>query len=170
MENKPETNIPVVSAIIERTKNWAVEVLVQTRWKPDRDPEYSGTLEMPAGWIDKYENVYDALRREVFEETGLKIKKFYPDIKTKVHEPRDDSAFAFVPFCANQQLKGGQPWIGFVFVCEVEDGDPVPQEDEVKDIRWMKKEDLKDIFEKTPEKIFTLQLGVLDFYLNSDSR
>lgn len=43
-----EINISVVSAIVERNHNGKTEVLVQTRWKPDKDPEYAGTLEIPA--------------------------------------------------------------------------------------------------------------------------
>ena len=66
-------NFAVVSAIIEREWNGHTEVLVQTRWKPERDPVYSGTLEIPAGGVDQYENVYDAVKREVFEETHEKI-------------------------------------------------------------------------------------------------
>ena len=156
--------IPVVSAIIERQNKGEAEVLIQTRWKPERDPVYSGTLEIPAGWIDKYENVYDALRREVKEETGLEVTKITPDIHTKSYSPRDDESFAFVPFCCQQQTKGGRPWIGFVFLCEVENKEPVPQDDEVRDIKWMKKIELKALFVKDPAKFFTLQLGVLDYY------
>lgn len=161
---------PVVSAIIERRIDGDVEILVQTRWKPEKDPEYSGALEIPAGWIDKYENVYDAIRREVYEETGLKVLKIKPDIKTKTFSPRDDGNFAFVPFCCQQQTKGGKPWVGFVFICEVEDKEPKPQEEEVRDIRWMKRDDLKKLFLTHPEEIFTLQLGALDFYFNSDNK
>ena len=161
-----ETNIPVVSAIVERVRNGETEVLIQTRWKPERDPEYSGTLEIPAGWTDKYENVYDTLKREILEETGLVVTRIKPDIKTRVHSPRNDGSFAFVPFCCQQQLKGGKPWVGFVFLCEVEDKEPVAQAEEVKDIRWMKKSELEKIFKETPEKIFTLQLGTLDYYFN----
>ncbi len=161
-----KVNIPVVSAIIERLHKGEKEILVQTRWKPERDPIYSGTLEIPAGWIDEYENVYDALKREVLEETGLKITKITPDIKTKIHSPKDDGSFAFVPFCCQQQIKGGKPWVGFVFLCEVDDTEPIAQAEEVKNIKWIKKAELKDIFTKTPEKIFTLQLGVLDYYFN----
>lgn len=161
------TNIPIVSAIIERIRNGETEVLIQTRWKPESDPIYSGTLEIPAGWIDLYENVYDALKREVLEETGLKIKTIKPDIKTKIFTTgKNDGSFAFVPFVCQQQVKGGKPWVGFVFVCEVEDGDPVPQDSEVKDIQWMNKNELRKIFEQSPEKFFALQLGVLDYYLN----
>lgn len=157
---------PVVSAIIERIRGGKKQILVMTRWKPDRDPVYSGTLEIPAGHIDAYENVYKALRREVFEETGLKIVKFTPDLKTKIYAPRHDGAFAFMPFCCQQQLENGRPWIGFVFLCEVEDGEPIPQEGETKDITWMDCDVLKKILERSPEKIFTLQLGVLDFYFH----
>lgn len=158
--------IPVVSAIIQRKNNGKVEVLVQTRWKPDRDPIYSGTLEIPAGWIEKYENVYDALRREVYEETGLKVVRIYPDVKTQTFSSHDDESFAFVPFCCQQQLKGGKPWIGFVFLCEVENKEPVAQSDEVKDIQWMNKTKLQELVEKNPEKIFTLQLGALSYYFS----
>ncbi len=111
--------------------------------------------------------MYDALKREVFEETGLKIVKIKPDIQTKTYSPKNDASFAFMPFCAQQQLKGGKPWIGFAFICEVESGDIKGQPEEVRDVQWMKKEEFKKIFNETPEKIFTLQLGVLDFYFNS---
>ncbi len=163
----PKTNIPVVSAIIERIHNSATQVLVQTRWKPERDPVYSGTLEIPAGWIDEYENVYDALKREVLEETGLVITKIKPDRQTSFHHTnKDDTSFAFLPFCCQQQLKGGKPWVGFVFLCEVEDSEPIAQETEVKDIRWMDKDELRKVFNENPDSIFTLQLGVLDYYFS----
>ena len=159
---------PIVSAIIEREHDGVTEILVQTRWKPDRDSEYSGTLEIPAGWIDKYENVYEAVKREVFEETGLKVLGIFPDIRTKTHSPNNDGSFAFQPFCCQQQIKGGHPWIGFAFICNVEDKEPEAQQEECKDIRWIKKSEMKKLFEKHPEKIFTLQLGVLDYYFNSE--
>ena len=44
-----DVNLPIVSAIIEREHNGEQEILVQTRWKPERDPLYSGALEIPAG-------------------------------------------------------------------------------------------------------------------------
>jgi 8-oxo-dGTP pyrophosphatase MutT (NUDIX family) len=160
-----DVNLPIVSAIIEREHDGEKEILVQTRWKPERDPHYSGTLEIPAGGIHPYENVYDAVKREVWEETGLQVTGFSPDIQTKIYAPKDDDCFAFVSFCCQQQLKGGLPRVGFVFLCHVEDAEPVPQHDEVRDIRWMKVSELRKIITETPERIFTLQLGVLDYYL-----
>ena len=84
-----------------------------------------------------YEDVHDAVRREVFEETGLRVTSIEPDVRTKTYAPRNDGCFAFVPFCCVQQLAGGIPRLGFAFVCRVADGEPTPQEDEVRDIRWM---------------------------------
>src|SRR5215510_15138804 len=66
------------------------------------------------------------------------------------------------------RCNGGLPRVGFVFLCQVEDAEPVPQHDEVRDIRWMKVSELRKIFEDTPEQIFTLQLGVLEYYLQHD--
>jgi 8-oxo-dGTP pyrophosphatase MutT (NUDIX family) len=170
LRSGPDGNVAIVSAIIEREHDGEKEILVQTRWKPDRDPLYSGTLEIPAGGIHTYENVYDAVKREVFEETGLRVTSFYPDRRTEIYAPKDDDCFAFVPFCCQQQLKGGLPRVGFVFLCQVEDAEPVPRHEEVRDIRWIKVPELRQIFEATPERIFTLQLGVLDYYLHDERR
>ncbi len=163
-------NFSLVSAIIEREREGETEVLVQTRWKPQADPLYSGTLEIPAGAMNQYENVYDAITREVFEETGLKVTGFRPEVKTRVYSSKGDECFAFVPFCCQQQLKGEWPRVGFVFICTVEDKDPIPEPDEVKNIRWMKKSELKKILAETPKQIFILQLGVLDYYLSYPER
>jgi hypothetical protein len=51
----------------------------------------------------------------------------------------------------------------------VEDAEPVPQHDEVREVRWMKVSELRKIIAATPERIFTLQLGVLEYYLQYDS-
>jgi len=163
-----DVNLPMVSAIIEREHNGEQEIFVQTRWKPERDPLYAGTLEIPAGGMHVYENVYDAVKREVLEETGLRVTSFYPDIRTKTYAPNDDDCFAFVPCCCQQQLKGGLPRVGFVFLCQVEDAEPVSQHEEVRDSRWMQVSALRKIFEETPEKIFTLQWGVLEYDLQHD--
>src|SRR6201982_3686094 len=144
---------PNVSAIIERRQGDHTQVLVQVRWKPAKDPVYSGTFEIPAGKINLHENVYDALRREVFEETGLRVIGFRPDVKTPTYSRNGDKVFAFVPFCCQQQLSG-MGRIGFVFVCTVE-GTAVPAPEEVREITWLDRAELKQLVEATPERIFT---------------
>ena len=66
--------IPCVAAIIEKIINNEKYILIQTRQKED-GAETNGMLEIPAGKIREYENVFVALRREVKEETGLTITK-----------------------------------------------------------------------------------------------
>jgi 8-oxo-dGTP diphosphatase len=157
--------VPIVSAIIERQRGDAREILVQIRWKPEKDPVYSGTFEIPAGGIELHESVYDALKREVFEETGLTVIGFRPDVRTKTHSHNGDDVFAFLPFCCQQQITG-QNRVGFVFVCVVADGsDPVPFPDEVKEIRWVSIGELRALLAESPERIFTFQRPVLEFYL-----
>lgn len=72
MNQSPKT---IISAILTRKENNQTEVFIQTRWKPDVSPTYSGLYEIPAGGIDAYENIYDTIRREVKEECGLEITK-----------------------------------------------------------------------------------------------
>jgi 8-oxo-dGTP diphosphatase len=160
-----KVNFAFVSAIVERQRDGETEILVQTRWKPDKDPVYSGTLEIQAGLLEQYEDIFDAVRREVFEETGLKVTGFKPDARSRMFSANGDECYAFAPFCVSQQVAGEWPRVGVVLVCTVEDKEPVPQPEEVRDIRWMKKAELKKILAETPEKIFVLQAGVLDYYL-----
>ncbi len=87
-----------------------------------------------------------------------------PDTNTKTYAQQGDDSFAFMPFCCVQQTKELNR-VGFVFVCTVEDKEPVGQESEVKDVRWMKKTELRKILEETPENIFTFQVGALGYYM-----
>lgn len=158
--------IPYVGAIVERTHNGKKELLLQTRWKPHADPLYSGTLEFPAGVLDKpYESVYETVAREINEETGLVLKAIKDDSRTKSYSPKgSDESIAFRPYCCTQQLKDGKPWIGFVFICEVEEGEPSAQLSEAKDAKWLPVDEVKDLFEKSPEQFFGLELPAWEYY------
>lgn len=65
---------PCVGAIIRKTVDGERYLLIQERQKVDGGNQ-NGLLEIPAGKIREYENIFSALRREVWEETGLKITK-----------------------------------------------------------------------------------------------
>lgn len=158
--------IPYVGAIIERENNGAIEVLIQMRWKPQTDPVYTGTFEFPVGTLDKpYENIYEALAREIDEECGLKLKNIIGNSTTTiVQSNKGDAVFGFRPFCCTQQLKNGKPWIGFVFICEVENTEPKSYSDESKDIKWVKASEVKLLFTQSPEKLFTLELPAWEYY------
>jgi 8-oxo-dGTP pyrophosphatase MutT (NUDIX family) len=158
--------IPYVAAIIERENNGEKELLIQTRYKPNSDLLYTGTFEFPAGTLDKpYENIFDALAREIEEECGLKLKSIKSDSKTKTFQTdKDDAVFGFQPFCCTQQLKNGKPWIGFVFICEVEDSDPITSSNESQDVRWINAKEMKQIFTESPNSLFSLELPAWGYY------
>lgn len=143
---------------------------MQIRWKPERDPVYSGTLEFPAGVLDKpYEDVHDTLAREIKEETGLTLRAIKQDNRTPAFTTgKDDKIIGFSPFCCTQQLKNGKPWIGFIFICEVEPGEPTPQLSEVKDVRWMKLDEVNEIYKNSPDRLFGLELPAWHYYFEEN--
>src|SRR5258708_37679963 len=139
----------VVSAILEKIDSGVQKVFVQTRWKPSSSPTYSGLLEIPAGHIDGYENVFDAIRREVKEETGLNVTSFIDAYEGEVMANRpNDVSHVFQPFICQQVLEthDGLPWIGFVFRCTVE-GEVIMQADEAKDPKWLTLEELDSLLQ-----------------------
>src|SRR3989344_8668689 len=129
----------IVSAILTRKEDGVMKIFLQTRWKPKSSPTYSGMIEIPAGAIEEYENVYDALKREIKEECNLDIVKIVNDYQGPILQPRaKDRAFVFKPFICQQVLEtdNGLSWVGFVFVCEVT-GEAKSNPDEAKDPRWV---------------------------------
>lgn len=159
----------VISAILFKREAKEIKIFLQTRWKPKTSPTYSGMIEIPAGGIDSYENVYDALKREIKEETNLDIIKIIEDYQSEIDNPKQgDKAFVFKPFICQQALEtnNGLPWIGFVFLCEVE-GKVILEEKEAKDPKWVSIDELKEIVENHSENIFPLQLPVLKYLLKN---
>jgi len=160
----------IISALLVRkNKNNVLELFLQTRWKPTISPTYSGMLEIPAGAIDSYENVYDSLKREIKEETNLEIVKIIDDYQGKIRSPRqNDSSFVFKPFICQQatETNNGLPWIGFVFLCEVK-GEVILNIDEAKDPRWVTESELRKIITEDFQNIFPLQLPVLEYFLEN---
>ena len=160
-------NTLIISALIQRRIGGKRHLFLQTRFKPDKSPAYSGLIEIPAGKIDAYENVYDALGREVKEECGLTVTRTIDDFHTDPAQfDNEDAVFVFRPFLCQQMLRSrhGLPWTGFVFLCETI-GEPKMDNSEAINPRWVSGDELEIILEK-PEMVFPLQFPVLQFYLN----
>lgn len=168
MQQQPKP-IPVVSAILLKKEDDELRVFIQTRWKPKSSPTYSGLLEIPAGVIESYENVYDTLKREIKEETNLDVIRIIDDYHGDILKPnKQDKAFVFKPFICQQvlQTNNGLPWIGFVFLCEVK-GKVQIDEREAKDPKWVSIQELKQIIKNYPETLFPLQLPVLKYFIEN---
>ncbi|MCX6702747.1 MAG: NUDIX domain-containing protein [Candidatus Wolfebacteria bacterium] len=164
MDQEPRV---VVSAIIIKKDEDGIKIFTQARWKPESSPTYSGMIEIPAGGIDSYENVYDALKREIKEECSLDIVRIINDYQGPITQIREkDKFFAFKPFICQQALETdeGLPWVGFVFLCEAK-GDVRLNPHEAKDPAWLSLNELADIVHNKPDTIFPLQLPVLQYFL-----
>ena len=86
---------PAVGAIIERNVNGKDYILIQKRYK---EGDTDKLLEIPAGKIIEYEDIFQALRREIREKTGLKIKEIKGEGDVKVSKVNDYTITSFMPF------------------------------------------------------------------------
>lgn len=168
---KKISEVPVifVAGILERIEGNVKKVFIQTRWKPKTSPIYSGMFEIPGGRINDYENVFDAIDREVKEECGLKIIAFRNSFRGESFKvDQFEQTMIFQPLICQQVLNknDGKLWFGFVFICEVE-GEPKMQKGETKDPRWVSIEELEKLLDEQPEKIFPHQYQALRYYVES---
>lgn len=154
---------PCVGAIIEKTVDDEKYILLQTRQKEDGE-ETNGMIEIPAGKIREYENIFSALRREVWEETGLKITKIQGESDIVSNQVGDITTISFEPYCVTQNLSGAYSIILNTFLCEAE-GDLLDCTDETENIRWEKVSNLEQLIKEKPEKIFFMHLNALKKYL-----
>lgn len=97
--------VPCVAAIIEKIVNNEKYILIQTRQKED-GAETNGMLEIPAGKIREYENIFEALKREVKEETGLTITKILGEDRQVSNLIDGNEVISYTPYCVTQNLSG----------------------------------------------------------------
>lgn len=155
--------IPAVGAIIRKRVNGEEFVLVQNRKKNNGD-RMDGLLEIPAGKIREYENVFEALKREVWEETGLHITFIQGEENCRFLNVEGNKTILFSPYCVTQNLSGAYSIILSTFLCEAE-GTPLERTNETENIRWMKREELKEIVNNSPEHVFLMHVHALRKYL-----
>lgn len=154
--------VPCVAAIIEKIVNNEKYILIQTRQKED-GAETNGMLEIPAGKIREYENIFEALKREVKEETGLTITKILGEDRQVSNLIDGNEVISYTPYCVTQNLSGVYSIILNTFLCEAE-GELLSETNESQNFHWMKIEDLKKILKNNPEKIFLLHINALQKY------
>ena len=121
-------------------------------------------LELPAGKIREYENIFEALRREVKEETGLSITKILGEDNQISNFIKGNEVISYTPYCITQNLSGAYSIILNTFLCEAE-GELLTETNESQNIHWIKIEELKKILKNNPEKIFLFHINALQKYL-----
>ena len=155
--------IPAVGAIIIKRVANDEFILVQNRKKNNGDG-MDGLLEIPVGKIREYENIFDALRREVWEETGLHLTKIKGEEDKQFLNIDGKKTIIFSPYCVTQNLSGAYSIILSTFLCEAE-GELLERTNETENIRWIRRNELKEIVENAPESIFLMHVHALRKYL-----
>jgi 8-oxo-dGTP pyrophosphatase MutT (NUDIX family) len=160
---KEEFQIPGVGAIIERDTDTGKEILIQERFKPN-SPTETGLLEIPAGKIRKFENLFDTLRREVSEETGLEIQHIDAEQNADLLCMQDYTVLSCEPFCVSQNISGSYPILVITFLCSAK-GKLLLETNESKNIRWLPISHVADQLKNHPEAFYAMHIYALNKYL-----
>lgn len=151
-----------VGAIVEKKIGTERYILVQTRQKEDGGTT-NGMIEIPAGKVREYENIFQALRREMREETGLQITKINGEENTVSTVVGSDVIISFEPYCTTQNLSGAYSIIVHVFRCEAE-GELLEESDETQGIHWENVKTIRERLVQNPESIFLMHINALAKY------
>ncbi len=154
---------PGVGGIIEKNIDGIDYILIQDRCKDDAKIEY-GLLEIPAGKIREFENVFDCLRREVWEETGLKVTNIKGEEEAIVLESNGYKVLNYTPFSCSPNIQGTYPIMVQTFICNA-DGDSLDKSNETKNIRWISLIELKELLEGNQSLFYPMHVTTLERYL-----
>ena len=162
-EQKESFSIPGVGGIVIKEFSGKPHILMQIRWKEDA-PSENGLLEIPAGKIRAFESLFDALRREIKEETGLTVTDILGEDGSSVYEANEYRVINFMPFSCAQNLIGKYPIMVFVFLCHVE-GELLPFSGEAKNYQWISLNKLKTML-KEPGQLYPMHVDTLHKYVS----
>lgn len=155
---------PGVAGIIEKNINGIDCILVQDRYKDDAEAE-AGLIEIPAGKIREYENIFDCLRREIWEETGLKVTYIEGEDKATVFEANGYKVLSYTPFSCSQNIQGTYPIMVQAFICKAS-GDLLKITNETKNIRWMSLVELQKLLKSNKNLFYPMHVTSLLEYLH----
>ena len=105
-------------ALIVRQNDGVTELLLQTRNKMGQ----RRTKELPGGQVEPFESFYDALKREIKEETGLTITSVRDQEARFETDNSGKRVECFQPYAVYQTLEGPVDSMGVFFLCEAEGG------------------------------------------------
>ena len=161
--------IPGAGALITKTLDGEEFLLIQERRKEGAERE-NGLIEIPAGKIREGESVYEALRREVREETGYRVLSIEGEDRAERVECNGYSVLSYEPFSSSQNVAGGYPIMVQVFLCRVEeDGAEHTGSDESEHVRWIGLGELRRLLERE-ERFYPMHLSTLRKFLKAEGR
>ena len=155
---------PAAGGIIEKEVDGEVFILMQERYKGN--VQENGWLEIPAGKIREFENIYDCLRREIFEETGLTVTYIQGEEEAVITEHKGYKVLNYAPFSCSQNVDGEYPIMVQVFICRAS-GKELDESNESRNIRWVSIKDLKDMLRDNEDSFYPMHISTLKKYLKS---
>lgn len=129
----PKTSPAIIVAVTKGDKL----LLAHNRMFPE------GVYSLIAGFVEMGETLEDCVRREIFEETGIKVH--------------------------NIKYFGSQPWpfpnsLMIGFTAEYLEGDIKVDNDEIIDARWFSKEEIPGVYRKS----ISISSKLIEWFLNRD--
>ena len=153
---------PGVGGIVEKNVDGVDYILIQARCKDDAKLEY-GLLEIPAGKIREFENIFECLRREIWEETGLRVTNIQGEDEAIVIESNGYKVLNYTPFSCSQNIKGTYPIMVQTFICNAE-GELLDKSNETKNIRWITLIELNKLLERDKNLFYPMHITALERY------
>lgn len=134
-----------IRGIIERTDRGGREIVVQVRNRNGEPKRF----ELPGGRINEFESITDALRREVLEETGLKVKEITGEASGVISEGSEGgfTVQCLRPFAVYQTTNGPVDSFGAYFICEAE-GELLKAGDDTLNPQWVSREQVRELILK----------------------
>lgn len=156
---------PAVGGIIEKNIDGIDYILVQERYKDDAQAE-AGLLEIPAGKIREFENIFNCLRREIWEETGLEVTYIEGEDETIIFEGDNYKVLNYQPFSCSQNIEGTYPIMVQIFICKA-NGELLKRTNETKNIRWISIIELQRLLKTNKNFFYPMHVVALTKYLNT---
>ena len=153
---------PAAGGIIEQNIDGEVFILLQERYKGN--VRENGWLEIPAGKIREFENIYDCLRREIFEETGLQVTCIQGEEDAVITEHKGYKVLNYTPFACAQNVDGDYPIMVQVFICRAS-GKALNESNESRNIRWVSLNDLRNMLKDDEDSFYPMHISTLKKYL-----
>jgi len=158
-------SIPGAGGIIVKEIDGEKNILLQTRIKPHAPCE-DGLLEIPAGKVRAFENIFDTLKREMKEETGLDVTEILGENLSTIYKGSSYKVINFMPFSCAQNLSGSYPIMVLVFICKVK-GELLSFSDESKNYKWTPISEIQRLLTKSPESFYPMHIDTLKKYITT---